>query len=1019
MRAHRLRASVVTVLVAAVSHAAIERVDGPRQRLRYQLDWYVYRSFETADGLPHPWVNALVQDRTGFLFAATAAGLARYDGVGWEMVPLPPPIPVVRALLVDDDDAVLVGTEGDGLWRLEAGTREARRVHHPRLGTAITDLARAGDGGVWVASELGLLHCRGVACRTLPATDGLPVYRVLEGRWRGQSVLWLGVEGEGVRRIDDPLGPDPRCADLRLDRTVGLPNNAVRALVQWGGERGEDLWIGCGRGLARWNGERLVVYRAEGGFPAAMVFAFAPTTSVSGRPQLVAALRPGGLAIFSDDGAWSLDSFPSGLPSNDIQSLFISSSSGSRGYLWIGTTDAGVARRDPGQFMLLDERIGIPSRNVYGVGAARFPDGEESLWVGTEVGARRWRQGEWRPFMPAGYEERIVRDLVAGDDGRLWAATDRQLLAFSGHTVEEFNVDNSPLPAVNVNRLARLGHGDEQEIWIATNHGLARFAHGRLVVGDWGGGAIPSGTQILALVEDPALSRVWVGLPDGLAKIDADGVRRVRAPCLTGVPVVDIAPGEGGRVFVATRGAVFALRPGAKEECQRLPLEADTGVIAGLVSDRLQRLYVFSSRLVQRLSFEGERVVSHERFDQRDGLRTANLRPGRALWVDAENRIYAATAAGLTGFEPEAYLPETEPARLLVHGVRADGQVLRDGDVLPAHANTVHFVFRLLSFQREHRIRYSTELQGLPNSRAQWWAGGSRVFERLPPGKYTFLISARAADGQRVGPVRVGFSVQAPWWQRWWAATLAAAFLAMSGVALARWREAVATRRARHLERVVAERTRELAEANKRLELASLTDPLTGLANRRGFAVATEGVLERAARRLRSGDRSAHLLLILIDLDHFKTINDSWGHGSGDRVLEAMARRIEGVGRAGDVVARLGGEEFVLLAHDVEPSGASRMLKRCLHAIAGVPIELEARTLAVTASLGAVTVPSPFCPDSWETALEVADDALYTAKQTGRDRACLVIEGGKERTIAGRPMRTIVRVRGGAAEGAG
>jgi diguanylate cyclase (GGDEF)-like protein len=1010
-----IRWAAILLAIAVPGVAAVERVDGPPQTVRDEFLWRVYRSFGTAEGLPHPEVNALVQDRVGLVYAGTGEGLARYDGVAWETLPLAEAeAPAVRALLVDGDGAVLVGTEGRGLWRLDAATRAAQAVRHPAMGRTVLDLVPAADGGYWVASDGDLLHCRGADCAPLAAARGLPVYRVWSGRWRGQPLLWLGLDGAGVRRIDDPLGPAPRLSDFRIDRDDGLPNNSVRALVQWGGVDGEDLWIGSGRGVARWNGERLAVYSAGNGFPVAMVFAFQPATSISGRSQLYAALRPGGLATFRDDGTWILQDIATGLPSNDVQSMLISTTGSSRRTLWVGTIDAGIARRDPGQFTLLDERIGIPSRHVYGLGRVRFGDGIESPWVGTVKGARRWVRGAWQPFMPSGYGERVVRDLVAGDDGRLWAGTDRQLLAFDARGVREFSADNSALPAVGVYRLARLGHGASQQIWVATGHGLARHdAAQGLVSGDWGEGAIPGQASILSLVEEPALTRVWVGLADGLAAIDAAGVRRVDAPCLDGEAVHDIAPIDARQVFVATRTRLLRLDPRDPRACLPVRLAEDTGVIGGLLVDGSARLYVFSSRVVQRLAIAGiggDGAVALERFDRGDGLQSPQLRAGRNLWLDSENRLYAATAAGLAAFEPEPNLAETAPARLyLTKAERADGQPLRDGDVLPADANAVRFDYRLLSFEREQRIRYHTELRGLAGSAGAWGAAASRRFDRLPAGNYVFVVRARSADGRETEPLQLRFSVLAPWWLRTWALSMFALMLVASGIAFGRWRAAATARRARELERVVAERTQALAEANVRLERASLTDPLTGLGNRRHFALATEGELARALRRLQAGESHAHLLLMMIDLDHFKRINDTQGHANGDRVLAALARRIDAFARAGDVVARFGGEEFVLLARDIAAADAAPLLRRCLHAIADAPVELEGRALPITASIGAVLLPGRLAGDSLEAALSVADDALYTAKQAGRDLACLVAADGDERSLAGRPVRLLAR----------
>ena len=160
----------------------------------------------------------------------------------------------------------------------------------------------------------------------------------------------------------------------------------------------------------------------------------------------------------------------------------------------------------------------------------------------------------------------------------------------------------------------------------------------------------------------------------------------------------------------------------------------------------------------------------------------------------------------------------------------------------------------------------------------------------------------------------------------------------------------------------------------------ALTDELTGLHNRRYLLAHLDELIERA-RRDRTG-----VALLLFDIDHFKTVNDNYGHAAGDAVLRELAARAVKTVRSADLVARLGGEEFAVVMPETELSVAVSVAERLRAAVAGEPFAIGAvdHRLTVTISIG-VTVAINVA-DSRELLLKRADDALYSAKAAGRNR---------------------------------
>jgi len=170
----------------------------------------------------------------------------------------------------------------------------------------------------------------------------------------------------------------------------------------------------------------------------------------------------------------------------------------------------------------------------------------------------------------------------------------------------------------------------------------------------------------------------------------------------------------------------------------------------------------------------------------------------------------------------------------------------------------------------------------------------------------------------------------------------------------------------------------------ERLERQALTDPLTDLGNRRALE-------DQAAREIARAERSgAALALIAIDLDHFKRVNDSYGHDVGDVVLQAFSNLARQVLRDGDVLCRMGGEEFAVLLPDTNREQALQVAERLREAVATTPAKVgqdatDDGTLTYTASLGVTLVYAG--ETTLKPAIKRADQGLYAAKEAGRNRS--------------------------------
>jgi diguanylate cyclase (GGDEF)-like protein len=169
----------------------------------------------------------------------------------------------------------------------------------------------------------------------------------------------------------------------------------------------------------------------------------------------------------------------------------------------------------------------------------------------------------------------------------------------------------------------------------------------------------------------------------------------------------------------------------------------------------------------------------------------------------------------------------------------------------------------------------------------------------------------------------------------------------------------------------------ELFDQTRRLESLIFEDALTGLANRRAILTQLASQVSAARRHGRP------LSVAIVDIDHFKPVNDAHGHAVGDRVLVATARALAGHLRAEDQLGRLGGEEFLVVLGDTDGRAAERVTDKLRCEVAGTSVAHEGVEIAVTVSIGMAT----WDGEAPETLLRRADDALYAAKAAGRDRA--------------------------------
>lgn len=983
--------------------------------------WLPWRLFTWRDGVK-PGNPALTQDAQGYIWAD---GPVRYNGRSWEKVDVPGeagPVPC-WSLLSASDGSLWFGRLQGGLLRLRNGVWSRIAPGSGLPAGLIGALAEGSPGTVWAGTSTGLARCRESGCEEEKALRGVNVRALALTRAEtGRPALWIGTN-QGLLRLDGIDGPAPALSPRFADPAV-LPDPSIRGLVETVSPEGERvLWVATDNGVARLRRGAWTRYDARSGFPAGPVVKLAASHSAAGRPVVWAGSFRAGLVRFEEDGRWKLYDTRSGLPANVIYNLLLTPDGQEREPTLWAATPAGLARLEREHWTTIDARSGLPNEIVIGAGEVTFPDGLHTYWIGTVGGMVRLTPRGWERYAsPAINESDLVFNaLVAPDeDGTpvFWMGTVNGIRRFAHGAWTSFTTRSSPLPYDWVTTLLAVPGPRGTVLWAGTNRGLARYEHGTWTAFHAASSGLP-GDQVRGLARSPAPdggSILWAGTDHGVARFQGGAWEKVAVPCLPS-PVVfavhPVAGPGGGWLWLGTLGGVARLaidaqgRPG--KECQALTDKTRPAIpqaqVSHIQTDAWGRLYLFTDWGVSRITVPPGRGLDSARvelFEPGDGLPGMNF---NTAFVDHLGRIWGGATGGaaiLDPAPPESAAAPRPPAPLRLEKTLVGGRErpLAPGTVLRHDESSVELRYALLSYHREHATRYRTQLAGLEDHPGPWTSEAEVDYTRLPEGKYTFRLWGMDGDGTVSGPIEIPFRIRPAPWLTGWALTLYA--LALMGLGYGASHVRSLARRAAILETEVAERTRELAEANRQLELASLTDPLTGLSNRRFLAVSIEPDVRQAVRyalgtEQAARERNIDLIFYFLDIDHFKQLNDRAGHAGGDQVLVAVAARLREAARNTDAVLRWGGEEFLIVSRWADRRSGEVLAERLLQVVGGKPFELgSGASLAVTCSVGWAPYPwRPESPDAvhHEQVMSLADQALYLAKREGRNRAVGVLPG--------------------------
>ena len=939
------------------SQEGLNRYDGYR--------FTVHRARDEPGFLVNHTITALIQDQRGDLWVGTAGGLHRHELATGRFDPVAAgdaPQGIV-GLVESASGLVLFTTTDGGLWLVEAsGTERAAR----RLGSGegiadgarIGPLARDSGSSVWGAGDGRLLRVEigagGSRVSVVEVLRDLGSIRVLATDPSGN--VWIG------RREDVLLRYRP--ADGGVDRFPNVPRDVLALRPGSGGE----LWIGArGGGLARLDPES----------GAVVVHHHDPADAASVSRDDVA-------AIYEDRG----------------------------GNLWVGVWNGGVNRLDPyaQAFRSLRRRPqvadSLPADDV--VAMTETADGR--LWLASRGGLLAVGDPRSGRFRAAASLGRARPYSIGALDSRLYVGTGRGLVALEtagasevalGEALRAQRLHERPIAGVRT-------AGDAA--WIASERTVCRLEHERTrAVASVRCSEAPVTAVIHAL--SPAVDRrVWVGTVRGellLAEADTGSAavrfRRLDLRASSGsepMPRIGeigaILEDRQGRLWVGTRQGLGRTDPatGATQWLgERAGLPSTT--IAGIAEGNDGFVWIAQNSGLTRID-PASGAMSH--FGDREGAQGTGYAEG--AWAAGPSGLLYFAGQGVTAFDPSEVRSSPDRPGIVFTGLeilrRPVAPRWRDpGSPIEAAVDSVSEVvlgptatvfsveMAALHFVDPPSNRIAYKLEGFD---PDWIETDAQhrvaTYTRLAPGRYVLHARARTKNGLWSDrEASLAIRILPPWWRTraalvaWTVLGLAAAALTWGGV-----------RRSVKIRLALVER--------ETLRRESLTDPLTGLYNRRFLTThlqleVPKLLREHEARPPSATGSAADLLLVVIDVDHFKAINDRYSHTAGDRTLASIARVLRAHVRDSDLAVRWGGDEFLVVWRSMPRSHAAASVERLR-----VAVEELGRAMAAdggpacTLSIGYAAFPFLVREPralSWEQTLHLADHALLVTKRRCRN----------------------------------
>lgn len=923
---------------------------------------YSFRPY--TQGLGNLNITSIEQDRTGYLWVGTQNGLYRYDGSQFQRYGAAQGIPqrIIDNLYLGLDGTLWVGTSAGVYFERTDGRFSEVKLPFPlnefTHPTGTTFASNRPDEVITVSSSRGVLMRRRNrdewVAEPLNLAGGF-IWSVLYGP---DGSLWYGCDRDLCRLRDGHTTP--------VRRELGLPEEQWETLMV---ARNGHLWLRSKQHIAELtpDGGHAEI-RDLPGSPAIEPY---PVLAEDSQGRILTA-QGSSIALWENDH-WRFVTERNGISPFEVQGLFVDR----EGSIWMGVVGHGLERWvGEDRWEAYTQADGLPDNVVW----ASVRDEQGRLWIGTETGLSWIPAGENAPriWHSPGVQISRAASLEVTPDGGIWLGSmDGSLTRVDPRTLsgKQFR-----MPAVYA-----LLSDSPNRMWIATVSGMYTInpAEPNTVPAQVQSSAFPKIALRFTNMSKDANGNLWATSDQGIFELDSSGWHRIDPGNSKAKPDL-LAIDPNGNLWAAgpsqdlMKLRVSGYKIVGAEHIGRPPLMSEE--IVALLVDHRGWLWVGEDAGVT--VYDGQRWRS---FTQDDGL-IWNDTNSFAITEDRDGSMWIGTSGGLSHLMAPQNALAGSPPPPAISQVSLGATDVANGGSVKWSSNVLTVSMALLSFKDTQDIGIRYRLVGEQDSAWEETRELTVHYRHLPPGKYRFEVAAVNAAGSTVSPLAsFSFTIVPLWWQNVYVQRGCGVISVILLIFAWRRRVGQLVSQKDHLEAAVKERTQalekektELVRTREQMRHFAEHDGLTGLWNHRIIVERLRGEVDRSMR-----DGTA-MAIILADLDYFKHINDAMGHVAGDLTLRETGAIFQRAVRSYDWVGRYGGEEFLLILPGSDVEAAQARAEHLRKTLEKATLGEGGKTFSVTASFG---VAAGF-PTNYEEMIQIADAALYRAKNNGRN--CVV-----------------------------
>ncbi|WP_111978607.1 ligand-binding sensor domain-containing diguanylate cyclase [Algibacillus agarilyticus] len=982
-------------------------------------------------------VSDIAQEESGFIWFATPSGITRYDGYNFRTFQTSTDIKIsaVRCIWIAPDGLIWLGTQNDGLYAFNPVSEKFEHFpHHNRAAKTfknnyIRSITGDGKGGLWVGTSQGLDHLDPKTKKyrhffpkkgQTHSSQGRKVQSLLLDN---KNQLWVGTLN-GLRVLNTENFTWRTIAGYKEDLT-DKSRLEVRSIVQ---DKDDNIWIGTSRHGVAWikpNSDALNWVELDPLYDNDDIKAWITDIALPNDDEVWLATTTQGIYIIDRLTANVIKqikhdvSVPTSINSDNIDALHVDHS----GLVWIGSWGGGLNTYNPlnsavrnihhsliypfvlhhadvnailelnnGDILFGNRGNGI---DVFQQSGQTYPNfrpthgqeyrfgdatvlalsqtADDTLWIGTmHAGLYRYniQTNQQKHYTRAdGLIQEHIRTFFIDQDNALWLGTDGGLNRYNARTdtLESFFFAKTQHETFNlsVNAINQTADGT---LWVGTFNGLFAMPKGQ--------------NELIQITHQPN-------------KLDSLSNNSVGGLLVT----------SDNALWVATASSLDRLlnwdgKQASFESISRRVRRPNQTLGENLLEDE------------QGFIWTEDMIINPKTWSVRELTRADGIELGNPWWGSytklRDGTLVYGGSKGVALIKPEhftewRFTPTPQLSALFINN---QAQAIANKEKVLLEPNTQSFSveFTALDYSSPHIIKYAYKLEGYDTNWININAKHRKItYTNLAPGMYTLQIRATNRIGKwSPSTLRLNVEQKPNWYQLAW--VKATFFITTISVIYGLFliRISALQNRKRQLAAVIKERTLELEQKNNELEQAlhaleqrSVTDQLTNTYNRHFVPLNLPNEIAKiqshylATFNKHPLKQQPRIGFMLIDADHFKNINDTYGHQTGDQVLQDFARIIQEQCRAIDWVIRWGGEEFLVICRDISDEEIEKQAEKIRLAIADFQFGSQKKyRVAVSCSIGLAFYPFSLSDPrslTWEQTLNIADLALYHAKNKGRN----------------------------------